>query len=60
MTCSMISISATFGRFKGVIRAPLHTTRFEETLAFAMRETDNVKIHSVQIQAIAPLTQGDR
>jgi hypothetical protein len=56
---STISIKCTFGRWRGVINAPLHTTRFEETLAFAMRETDNVKIHQVGISIREPLTQGD-
>lgn len=60
MSHSMISINATFGRFKGVIRAPLYTTRFEETLAFAMRDTDNVKIHAVGIHSVSPMTQGEK
>ena len=55
-----ISIKCSFGRFKGVINAPLNTTRFEETLAFAMRETENIKIHEIGISIREPLTQGAR
>jgi len=55
-----ISIKCSFGNAKGVIHAPLYTHRFEETLAFAMRETENIKIHEIGISIREPLTQGAR
>lgn len=56
----MYSIECQFGRFKGVIRTPSHSDCLADILAFATRETENIKIGRIGIAPIPALTQGDR